>query len=314
MGRKRDIVQAEDNETPEGLASAGPPSAVPGSEADYLKLLGKRVREARARRGMTRKILARDSEVSERYLAQLETGQGNISVLLLRQIARALDIPPETLLIDGLEPPVDFVHTTEFLRRLPAAELAEARRVLLQHFGAVNAEARRGRIALIGLRGAGKSTLGTMLADRLEAPFVELDRLIEQESGLSLSVIFDLYGQSGFRRLERRVLDEVIERQPRFVLATGGSLVSEPATFERLLTMCFTVWLKATPVEHMQRVVAQGDMRPMADNRESMSDLRRILEVREPLYRKADAIIDTSGQPVEESLETLALSVQSSAA
>jgi len=293
---------------PTSLLTSAPTSASTdvGSESDYLQLLGERVRETRARRGMTRKILARDSKVSQRYLAQIETGQGNISIRLLRQIARALDIPLEALVLAGPEPPVDFVHTTEFLRRLPAAELVEARRLLVRRFGGVDLEARRGRIALIGLRGAGKSTLGAMLADRLEAPFLELDRLIEQESGVSLSVIFDLYGQSGFRRLERRCLDRVIERYPRFVLATGGSLVSEPATFERVLTMCFTVWLRAAPEEHMQRVIAQGDMRPMADNRESMSELRRILDVREPLYRKADAAIDTSGCSVDESLEMLA--------
>ena len=305
VGRKRDIVHVEENETAVSSAAAISASADPGSESDYLKLLGERVRETRARRGMTRKILARDSGVSERYLAQLETGQGNVSILLLRQIAQALDTPLQALVLDGPEPPVDLVHTTEFLRRLPATELLEARRLLVEHFSGVDLYARRGRIALIGLRGAGKSTLGVMLADRIEAPFLELDRLIEQESGVSLSVIFDLYGQSGFRRLERRVLDHVIERYPRFVLATGGSLVSEPATFERLLTMCFTVWLRATPEEHMQRVIAQGDMRPMADNRESMSDLRRILDVREPLYRKADATINTSCSSVEESLEAL---------
>jgi len=275
------------------------------ANTEYLKRLGERVRETRARRGMTRKLLARDSGVSERYLAQLETGQGNISILLLRQIANALDIPVEALVLVGPEPPVDLVHSTEFLRRLPAAELAEARRLLVQHFGGIDQEARRERVALIGLRGAGKSTLGAMLAGRLQVPFLELDRLIEQESGVSLSVIFDLYGQAGFRRLERRCLDEVIERYPRFVLATGGSLVSEPATFERLLTTCFTVWLRATPEEHMQRVVAQGDMRPMADNRESMSDLKRILEVREPLYRKADITIETSGTTTEQSLGRL---------
>jgi len=286
-------------------AQRSPDKEVGAAEADYLTLLGERVRETRARRGMTRKLLARDSGVSERYLAQLETGQGNISILLLRQIAKALDIPVEALVLQGPEPPVDLVHTTEFLRRLPAAELAEARRLLVQHFGGVDLEARRGRIALIGLRGAGKSTLGAMLADQMEIPFLELDRLIEQESGVSLSAIFDLYGQSGFRRLERRCLDQVIERHPRFVLATGGSLVSEPATFERLLTMCFTVWLKATPEEHMQRVIAQGDMRPMADNRESMSDLRRILEVREPLYRKADVTVDTSAVSLEEAVDLL---------
>jgi XRE family aerobic/anaerobic benzoate catabolism transcriptional regulator len=295
--------------TSAAAVSAGADSS---SQTDYLRLLGERVREMRARRGMTRKILARDSGVSERYLAQLECGQGNISILLLRQIAQALDTPLQALVLDGPEPPVDLVHTTEFLRRLPAAELVEARRLLVKHFGGVDLDARRGRIALVGLRGAGKSTLGAMLADRLEAPFLELDRLIEQESGVSLSVIFDLYGQSGFRRLERRVLDQVIERYPRFVLATGGSLVSEPATFERLLTMCFTVWLRATPEEHMQRVIAQGDMRPMADNRESMSDLRRILDVREPLYRKADATIDTSGGSVEETLEMLQQSIRQS--
>jgi len=280
------------------------------AEAEYLRLVGERVRETRARRGMTRKLLARDSGVSERYLAQLETGQGNISILLLRQIAKALDIPVEALVLEGEEPPVDLVHTTEFLRRLPAAELTQARRLLVQHFGGVDLEARRGRIALIGLRGAGKSTIGAILAGRLEVPFLELDRLIEQESGVSLSAIFDLYGQSGFRRLERRCLDQVIERYPRFVLATGGSLVSEPATFERLLTMCFTVWLRATPEEHMRRVIAQGDMRPMADNRESMSDLRRILEVREPLYGKADVTIDTGRATVDGSAESILQAVQ----
>ena len=307
VARKRDIVHVDEPEQYEPLAEAAPAPAGQESiaESDYLKLVGERVREARARRGMTRKILARDSGVSERYLAQLETGQGNISILLLRQIADALDIPVEALVLEGAEPPVDLVHMTEFLRRLPAAELAEARRLLVQHFGGVDLEARRGRIALIGLRGAGKSTLGGILADRLEIPFLELDRLIEQESRVGLSAIFDLYGQAGFRRLERRCLDQVIERYPRFVLATGGSLVSEAATFERLLTMCYTVWLRATPEEHMQRVIAQGDMRPMADNRESMSDLRRILEVREPLYRKADLTIDTSETTPEASAEIL---------
>jgi XRE family aerobic/anaerobic benzoate catabolism transcriptional regulator len=275
----------------------------------FLKLLGDRVREARARRGMTRKILARDSGVSERYLAQLETGQGNVSILLLRDIARALDLPLEALVYNGVEPPVDLVHTTEFLRRLTTDELAQARSLLLERFGGIDLAARRGRVALIGLRGAGKSTLGAALAERLEVPFLELDRLIEQDSGVSLSAFFDLYGQSGFRRSERRCLDEVIERYPRFVLATGGSLVSEPATFERLLTMCLTVWLRATPEDHMQRVIAQGDMRPMADNRESMSDLQRILAVREPLYRKADVAIDTSRQPLSVATESILMAI-----
>ena len=298
VGQKRDIVHLDESVISGALAT----SAASAPEVDYLRLLGERVRQTRARRGMTRRILAHDSGVSERYLAQLETGRGNISILLLKQIAQALDTPLQALVLEGSEPPVDLVHTTEFLRRLPAADLLEARRLLIEHFGGVELQARRGRIALIGLRGAGKSTLGNILASRLDVPFIELDRLIEQESGVSLSVIFDLYGQSGFRRLERRCLDQVIERFPKFVLATGGSLVSEPATFERLLTMCFTIWLQATPAEHMRRVIAQGDMRPMADNREAMSDLKRILDVREPLYRKADAVINTSGSSVEESV------------
>jgi XRE family aerobic/anaerobic benzoate catabolism transcriptional regulator len=276
------------------------------ADEGFLMKLGERVRKARASRGMTRKILARDSGVSERYLAQLESGQGNISILLLRDVARALDLRLEALVLDGPGPPVDFIHTTEFLRRLSAAELLQARQLLVQHFGGVDQAARRQRIALIGLRGAGKSTLGAKLGESLGCPFFELDRLIEHEAGVALSAIFDLYGQSGFRRLERRCLDAVIEKHPRFVLATGGSLVSEAATFDHLLTACFTVWLKATPEDHMQRVVEQGDMRPMADNREAMDDLRRILDAREPLYGKADVICDTSAIGAAETVDYLA--------
>src|SRR5271165_187337 len=289
-------------------------SAQNNDDDGFLRILGNRVREARAGRGMTRKILARDSGVSERYLAQLESGQGNVSILLLRDIAKALHLRLEALVLDGPEPPVDLVHTTEFLRRLPAAELVVARRLLVAHFGGFDQAMRRDRIALIGLRGAGKSTVGAQLAERLDVPFYELDRLIEQEAGVPLSVIFDLYGQSGFRRLERRCLDEVIEHNPRFVMATGGSLVSEPATFERLLTTCFTIWLKAKPEDHMQRVVAQGDMRPMADNRESMEDLQRILDAREPLYRKADVVIDTSAVGADGSVKGLVEALRVAAA
>ena len=277
----------------------------PGDSKEYLAMVGNRVRELRARRGMTRKILARDSRVSERYLAQLESGEGNISILLLRQVARALDTPLESLVFAGAEPPVELVRTTEFLRSLRAEELSRARELLLQEFGGVNPDARDSRIALIGLRGAGKSTLGAMLAEKREVPFIELDRLIEQEAGVPLGVIFDLYGQSGFRRLERRCLDEVIEANSKFVLATGGSLVSEPGTFDRLLTTCFTVWLRATPEDHMQRVIAQGDKRPMADNREAMSDLERILAGREKLYSQADVTVETSGFSLAENLTRL---------
>jgi XRE family transcriptional regulator, aerobic/anaerobic benzoate catabolism transcriptional regulator len=259
---------------------------------------------------MTRKILARDSGVSERYLAQLETGQGNISILLLRDIARALDLPLEVLVLEGHDPPVDLVHATALLRGLRPEQLVQARQLLLERFGGADQAARRSRVALVGLRGAGKSTLGKRLAEKVEVPFIELDRVIEEVSGVALGAIFDLYGQSGFRRLERRCLEQVLGQNPKFVLATGGSLVSEPETFERLLTMCYTVWLRATPEEHMQRVLAQGDVRPMADNRESMSDLRRILSVREPLYRMADQTVNTAGHTLNESFKSLLKAVR----
>ena len=278
-------------------------------DAAFLAALGDRVRELRARRGMTRKILAKDSGVSERYLAQLEAGQGNASLGILRRIARALDVPLEALVADAPESPAELAQATELLRRLGPERLGEARALLQKTFGDADAAARWHRIALIGLRGAGKTTLGGALAERLGVPFIELDREIERESGVSLATIFDFYGQAGFRRMERRCLDRVIEEHPRFVLATGGSIVSEPSTFERLLAACYTIWLKAAPAEHMERVVAQGDMRPMAGNRESMADLQRILAGREPLYRRADAEADTSGKTPAEALEALIAAV-----
>lgn len=268
----------------------------------YLKGVGERVRGARARRGISRKVLARDSGVSERFLGQLENGKGNISILLLRKVARALDVPMETLVHQGEEAPLEFMVTVAFLRSLRREDLEEAYELLSKRFGHVDALRRSERIALIGLRGAGKSTLGKLLAEHLQVPFIELDRAIEKEAGVSLSVIFDLYGQSGFRRLERQCLDEILEKYPKFVLATSGSLVSEDLTYQRLLATCFTIWLKATPEEHMQRVKAQGDMRPMEGMREAMADLRRILDVRELLYARADTTVDTSTMPLEDSL------------
>jgi XRE family aerobic/anaerobic benzoate catabolism transcriptional regulator len=275
----------------------------------YLLRLGERVKEARARRGMTRKILARDSGVSERYLAQLESGQGNISIVLLRALARALDVPLESIVREGPEASVELAHLGAFLQRLGEAEIAEARRLLEGRFGLADAAKRRDRIALIGLRGAGKSTLGARLAARLGRPFIELDREIETASGMSLSEIFDLYGQGGFRRMERQALERVLATQSSFVLATGGSIVSEAATFSELLLACFTVWIRASPGEHMRRVIAQGDLRPMADNAEAMADLERILAGREALYRRADAQVDTAGKTLDETLEELARAV-----
>jgi XRE family aerobic/anaerobic benzoate catabolism transcriptional regulator len=278
--------------------------------ATFLAKLGDRVKEARARRGMTRKILARDSGVSERYLAQLESGQGNISIVLLRALALALDVPLESIVRDRPEASVELAQMNAFLQRLAPDDVVEARRLLAARFGSLDDASRRGRIALVGLRGAGKSTLGKRLADRRGVPFVELDREVEAASGMTLSEIFDLYGQAGFRRLERQALDRVIATHPRLVLATGGSIVSQPDTFAELLLACYTVWIRARPGEHMQRVVAQGDLRPMADNAEAMADLERILAGREALYRKADAVVDTAGRSVEAALEELSNATQ----
>ena len=293
---------------------AGNPASLPSTlarpaagtgEADFLRQLGERVREARARRGMTRKILARDSEVSERYLAQLESGHGNISIVLLRQVAQAMGLPLADLVREGPEHPVELALLVQSLARLEPRELAEARNLLAASFGAAVESERRHRIALIGLRGAGKSTLGTRLAKKLGVPFIELDREIERISGMTLATLFDLYGQGAYRRYERRALESAIESQDRAVIATGGSLVSEPGTFDLLLASCFTVWLTARPEEHMSRVVAQGDFRPMAENEAAMEDLRKILEGRQVLYSKADATVDTAGKSIEASLRAL---------
>jgi XRE family aerobic/anaerobic benzoate catabolism transcriptional regulator len=279
------------------------------SETAYLRLLGERIREARARRGMTRKILARDSQVSERYLAQLETGQGNISIILLRQVAQAMGLPLADLVREGPDRSVELALLLQTLERLSPAEIGQARQLLAGAFGAAMAEGRRHRIALVGLRGAGKSTLGRRLAETRGIPFIELDREIERESGLALGEIFALYGQPAFRRFERRCLEAAIEHNESCVIATGGSLVSEPGTFDLLLA-CFTIWIKAAPAEHMGRVLAQGDTRPMAENEEAMEDLRRILAGREVLYSKADAVIDTAGKTIDSSFAALSAAVE----
>ncbi len=281
----------------------------PRPETLYLAQLGARVRAWRSSHGMTRRTLAGASGVSERYLAQLERGRGNVSVLLLRQIAQALNLPLAELAQDDNGQPVELMLIQQFLKRLPAARLGEVRARLMREFGSAYGD-RRDRIALIGLRGAGKSTLGAALARRLGIAFVELDREIEAEAGTSLHEIFLLHGQQGFRRYERRALERTLEKHERCVIATGGSLVSEPGTYDLLLSTCFTVWLKAAPEEHMARVAAQGDYRPMAGNREAMDDLRRILDGRARLYAQADLTIDTAGKTADASLEELARAVQ----
>lgn len=271
----------------------------------YLAQLGERVRTMRARRGMSRKALATHSGVSERYLAQLEGGTGNCSIVLLRRIAGALGLPVAELIDDRPERPADSLLLAQLIERLSPVQIAEARDYLTARFGGGVRPDRRQRIALIGLRGAGKSTLGALLARHLRAPFIELDREIERQSGMQLAAVFELFGQPTFRRLERDALQSVLQSHDRFVLATGGSLVTEPATYELLMTSCLTVWVRARPDDHMSRVIAQGDLRPMSNNAHAMDDLVAILNSREPLYAKADLTLHTAGSSAEESFKAL---------
>lgn len=274
-----------------------------GPDADFLVQVGQAVRQARERRGMARKVLSRAADVSERYLAQLEAGEGNASIVLLRRVATALGMDI-TDLLEGGERGTERRLVARLLDSLPPHRLEEALRRLMQDFGQ-DESVRRRRIALIGLRGAGKSTLGVELARELRRPFVELNREVEHETGLALAEVFLLYGQAGYRHIELRCLERVIRGQEDAVLSVGGGVVSEPETFRLLLSHCYTVWVKASPEEHMARVVAQGDLRPMQDHAQAMDDLKSILASREALYAQADATVDTSGSSIEASLEAL---------
>ena len=241
------------------------------TETAYLSLLGERVRAWRNEQGVTRKALALASGVSERYLAQLEAGEGNISVLLLRKVARAMGVPVENLV----------------------REVAP----------------REKPIALLGLRGAGKSTLGAKLAEALKLPFIELDREVEKEAGAELGEVFALYGQDAYRRFERRALERVLAHDERAVIATGGSLVTDAGTYRMLRERCLCVWLKASPEEHMARVIAQGDLRPFKGNAtgrpSALDEIRQLLADRDRLYSRADVTLDTSGKTLRASLSQL---------
>jgi XRE family aerobic/anaerobic benzoate catabolism transcriptional regulator len=237
------------------------------TETLFLSRLGDRVRAWRSEHGMTRKALAQASGVSERYLAQLEAGEGNISVLLLRKVARAMGVPVEHL-----------------VREESTQEKC---------------------IALLGLRGAGKSTLGAKLAESMKVPFVELDREVEKEAGAELGEVFAMYGQEAFRRFERRALERVLAQHERAVIATGGSLVTDPGTYKILLDRCVCVWLKAAPEEHMARVIAQGDMRPFKGRSAALEEIRKLLADRDRLYARADLTVDTSGKTLKQTLTEL---------
>jgi XRE family transcriptional regulator, aerobic/anaerobic benzoate catabolism transcriptional regulator len=270
----------------------------------FLLALGERVRTLRSRRGMTRKALALATDVSERHLANLEYGLGNASILVLLQVAQALHCSLAELLGDVTTVSPEWLLIRELLEQRDDATLQRVRVAIGEMLGAGSGAAAKGiarstRVALIGLRGAGKSTLGRMLAEDLGYPFVELSREIEKFAGCSISEIQALYGQTAYRRYERRALEEAIQIYPEAVIATPGGLVSDAATFNLLLAHCTSVWLEADPEDHMKRVIAQGDTRPMAASREAMDDLRSILAGRAAFYSKADMRIDTSAQPLQ---------------
>src|SRR6266480_226408 len=288
---------------------ATPHRVTPTPDGDFLLFLGKRVRQLRSLRGMTRKTVARESDVSERHLAQLEAGAGNVSIVLLHRIAAALNASLAELFAPEAEEPTEKQVIRRFLERLPNHRLEDVVFRLMRDFSP-GESARRKRIALIGLRGAGKSTLGSKLALELPVPFIELDGEIERQTGMPLGEISSLYGQSGYRTIEQRTLTKVLSEHESAVLSVGGGMVSEKETFDYLLAHCYTIWIKAQPEEHMSRVLEQGDFRAMAGNTRAMEDLRRILEAREPLYRQADMELDTSGSSVETSFSRLKTTLQ----
>ena len=271
-----------------------------------LLALGERVRNLRARRGLTRKAVAQAANVSERHLANLEYGVGNASFLVLQQVATALHSSLAELVGDVTTSSPEWLLIRELLEHRDEGTLRRARVAIGEMLGTGGGNAARSpRVALIGLRGAGKSTLGQMLADDLGVTFVELSREIEQFAGCSISEIQALYGMNAYRRYERRALEEAIQIHAEAVIATPGGLVSDAAAFNLLLAHCTTVWLRADPEHHMQRVAAQGDLRPMAASREAMDDLRQILVGRAAFYSKADMTLDTSVQPLAATFETL---------
>jgi XRE family aerobic/anaerobic benzoate catabolism transcriptional regulator len=272
-----------------------------GEDKDpFLISLGERLRALRARRGLTRKALAKLADVSERHLANVESGVGNASIQFLRQLTTVLNCTLAEMIGDETATSPEWLMIREILRGRSDEELAKARSTLAGVFDAPTSEiARRQRIALIGLRGAGKSSLGRMLADHWMVPFVELGRHVETLAGCGIAEIHALYGPNAYRRYEHRALEEIIQRYPRAVIATPGGIVSDPATFNLLLSHCYTVWVKASPKDHMERVLAQGDTRPMSGNREAMDDLKNILESRAAFYSKADIAFDTSDMAQE---------------
>jgi XRE family transcriptional regulator, aerobic/anaerobic benzoate catabolism transcriptional regulator len=299
------LVPIPDPSAPAG--TAGQPGPADSEEKNpFLVALGERVRALRSRRGMTRKALAAAADASERHLANLEYGLGNVSILVLQDVAQALQCSLAELIGDVTTSSPEWLLIRELLERRDDETLRRVRIAIGELLGTGGANrVRSSRIALVGLRGAGKSTLGRRLADDLGFPFVELSREIEQFAGCSISEIQALYGMNAYRRYERRAIEEAIQIYPEAVIATPGGLVSDAASFNHLLSHCTTVWLKADPEDHMRRVTAQGDTRPMAASKEAMEDLKSILAGRTAFYSKAEFSLDTSQQALEPTFAAL---------
>ena len=298
MAESKSKAKLSDNQVPIAANEAA-------DSAAFLAAIGGAVRRHRAKRGMTRRQLAEASATSERYLAQIESGAGNPSVSVLRAIARALEVPTSTLLPESGPRSAALSAMLDLLTRIPESELpalAEDIAARAAHFGSAD---RARRIALVGLRGAGKSTLGRMLARHLGWPFIELDRRVEEDYGASIPDLIEMAGTATFRRHERSALDRVIAEHDAAVITTAGGIVSDPETYALLLRRTHTIWIKAQPEDHMSRVMAQGDFRPMAQNREAMADLVAILEARRADYARAAAEVDTAGDAVEQSFAKL---------
>jgi XRE family aerobic/anaerobic benzoate catabolism transcriptional regulator len=281
------------------VLSGGPTAAA------FLAAIGREVRRHRAKRGMTRRQLAEASATSERYLAQIESGAGNPSVSVLRAIAQALDLPAAALLPEQGARTAELGAILDLLAQVPEKELPALVKEIEARVALRAGADRAQRIALVGLRGAGKSTLGRMLAQHLGSPFIELDRRVEEDYGASIPDLIEMAGTATFRRQERSALERVIAENDGAIITTAGGIVSNPETYALLLRHSHTIWIKARPEEHMSRVMAQGDFRPMAQNRQAMADLVAILEARSADYARAQAEVDTSGDAVEQSFSKL---------
>jgi XRE family aerobic/anaerobic benzoate catabolism transcriptional regulator len=274
------------------------------STNNFTEIIGTRVRSLRLSKGISRRQLSEISEVSERYIALLESGKGNPTVQILGSIAPHLEVTMGDLVDERQAASEEYVDFCRVLRSANSATL----KYLKQQLNIKNTESdAKKHIALIGLRGAGKSTIGQKLALSLKIPFVELGQRIEQIAGMDTNEIFSLRGQSNYHRMEKEALENCVESSMCSIIAVGGSLVLRPDSYNLLLNKCETVWLKAAPEEHMERVIRQGDNRPMSSSINAMTDLKNILRSRLGLYEQADHIVNTSETTVDESVKFISV-------